>query len=111
MSTFLELSERRKFLECKREVFELVKDQVGGIAADQIILDDVLLDLDEKCVAPLLEEIDSIENSNLTAEKKDVKTKKERKPTKKATNKRAPAKKGATKQRGAKTNNARKRTC
>ena len=74
MSTFLELSERRRFLENKKEVFELMKDQVGGIEADQIVLDDVLLDLDEKCVAPILDEIASIENSNLT-EKRDVKTK------------------------------------
>ena len=106
MKTFLELSERRKFLESKKEVFEFMKDQVSGIEADKIVLDDILLDLDEKCVAPILDEIANIENSNLTVEKKDVKAKKKRKPEKKKTSKSNTKKTKATK-----TSNLRKRTC
>ena len=117
MSTFSELSKRREFLENKRAAFELLKDSVSGIAADQIILDEVLLDLDEKCVAPVIDEINSIENSEFkkakkAAEKKDVEAKKERKSTKKTPVKgNTKAKKGTTKRKRATTNNTRKRSC
>ena len=88
MGTFSELVEKVEGLRQKLRVLEHVKDFVDDLEQfDRDSLDEVLLDLDELCVAPLVEQINRIEKAKITkprktTEKKDVKAKakKERKP-------------------------------
>lgn len=88
MPTFQQLVKKNEVLRQKLRVFEHVKDFVDDLKDfDRKTLDEVLLDLDELCVAPLVEQISKIENANVTksrktTEKKNVKAKakKERKP-------------------------------
>lgn len=88
MPTFQQLVKKNETLKQKLRVFEHVKDFVDDLSdIDRGTLDEVLLDLDELCVAPLVEQINKIENAKITkprktTEKKDVKAKakKERKP-------------------------------
>jgi len=88
MPTFQQLVKKNETLRQKLRVFEHVKDFVDDLSDfERQTLDEVLLDLDELCVAPLVEQISKIENAKITkprktTEKKDVKAKakKERKP-------------------------------
>ena len=92
MPTFQQLVNKNEVLKQKLRVFEHVKDFVDDLSElDRKVLDEVLLDIDELCIAPLVEQISRIENAKITktrktTEEKNVKTeaKKERKPKAKA---------------------------
>lgn len=91
MATFLRVVEKVARLKRKQEIYDLTKNYVEGLASsfDLEIVNEVLLDLDELCVGPLLEEIYGIENSRVTkpkaktTEKKDGKAKAGKKQVKK----------------------------
>jgi hypothetical protein len=84
MSTFSQLVEEIGRLKQKLRVLEHVKDFVDDLDQfDREALDEVLLDLDELCVAPLVDRIGRIEMAKITrprkrvAEQEDVKAKEE----------------------------------
>lgn len=84
MATFQQLVEKNDKLRQKLRAFEHVKDFVEDLKAfDPEIVQEVLLDLDEFCVAPLVEEIAKIEGAKITkprtTEKRDGKAKAEKK--------------------------------
>lgn len=88
MGTFSELVAKVSRLKMKREIYELTKEHVERLRAtyDPELVDDVLLDLDELCVGPLVDEINKIEGARIspkTTGKKDgeAQAKKKRKPT------------------------------
>lgn len=73
MTTLKELSERRAKLQAKLEIFEQIKNYasitlrdgdhcLGVLAA----LDEVLVDIDAMCVAPILDEITELDEAEVS---------------------------------------------
>ena len=73
MGTFSQLVEEIGRLKQKLRVLEHVKDFVDDLGQfDREALDEVLLDLDEFCVAPLMDRIVRIEMVKITKPRKKI---------------------------------------